>query len=69
MGQEEPVVVQEEVLKVAAVRMEAEAQVAALEDLLQSNLLKQQEELQRRLQQADVEADRWASRPGQSLDK
>ena len=38
--------------------MESEACVTELEDLLNSNLLKQQQELNKRLQQADVEADR-----------
>ena len=44
--------------KLAAERMEEEAHVTELEDLLNSNLLKRQKELTRRLEQADVEADR-----------
>lgn len=50
--------VQDAASKATASRMEVEAQVTELEDLLQSNLLKRQQELQTRLQQADVEADR-----------
>lgn len=49
---------QEAAAKATASRMETEAQATELEDLLQSNLLKRQQELQSRLQQADVEADR-----------
>lgn len=49
---------QEEVGKLTPHRMEAEAHVTELEDLLNSNLLKRQQELTKRLQQADVEADR-----------
>ena len=52
-------VLQEAASKATAVRMEIEAQVTELEDLLQSNLLKRQQELQMRLQQADVQADRY----------
>lgn len=54
-----PIVRQEAATKATAARMEMEAQVTELEDLLQSNLLKRQQELQTRLQQADVEADRY----------
>lgn len=49
---------QGELGKVTAQRMEVEAHVTELEDLLNSNLLKRQQELTKRLQQADVEADR-----------
>lgn len=49
---------QEEIGKVITKRLECEAGVTELEDLLNSNLLKRQQELTKRLQQADVEADR-----------
>ena len=39
--------------------MELKTHVTELEDLLQSNLLKRQQELQTRLEQADVDADRF----------
>ena len=45
--------------KLTSKRMECEAHVTELEDLLNSNLLKRQQELTKRLQQADVEADRF----------
>ncbi len=52
--------VQEEVVRLSAQRMEEEARVTELEDVLNSNLLKRRQELNQRLEQADVEADRWA---------
>ena len=50
--------VQEEVVRLSAQRMEEEARVTELEDVLNSNLLKRRQELTQRLEQADVEADR-----------
>ena len=47
-------------MKLTASRMEEEAKVTELEDLLNSNLLKRQEELTKRLQKADVDADRYS---------
>lgn len=47
-----------------ALRMEEEAHVTELGDLLNSNLLKRQQELTSRLQQADVEVDRYRLPPG-----
>ena len=51
--------VQEEVVRVSGQRMEEEARVTELEDVLNTNLLKRRHELTHRLEQADVEADRW----------
>ena len=45
-------------MKLSGPRMEEEARVTELEDLLNSNLLKRRQELTQRLQEADVEADR-----------
>lgn len=50
---------QDEVVKLRESRMKEQAHVTELEDLLNSNLLKQQQELTQRLQQADVEQDRF----------
>lgn len=47
-------------MKLSGQRMEEEARVTELEDLLNSNLLKRHQELTQRLQEADVEADRFA---------
>ncbi len=46
-------------VKLGGQRMEEEAHVTELEDLLNSNLLKRHQERTQRLQQADVEADRF----------
>lgn len=54
---------QEELAKLTSQRMEAEVHVTELEDLLNSNLLKRQQELTKRLQQADVDADRFVRPP------
>lgn len=45
-------------MRLSGQRMEEEARVTELEDLLNSNLLKRHQELTQRLQEADVEADR-----------
>ena len=50
--------VQEEVVRVRGQRMEEEARVTELQDVLNTNLLKRCHELTHRLEQADVEADR-----------
>ena len=50
---------QEEVVRLSGQRMEEEARVTELEDVLNTNLLKRRHELTQRLEQADVEADRW----------
>jgi len=50
--------VQEEVVRVSGQRMEEEARVTELQDVLNTNLLKRCHELTHRLEQADVEADR-----------
>ncbi len=50
--------VQEEVVRVSGQRMEEEARVTELQDVLNTNLLKRRHELTHRLEQADVEADR-----------
>ena len=47
-------------MKLSGQRMEEEARVTELEDLLNSNLLKRHQELTQQLQEADVEADRCA---------
>ena len=49
---------QDEIGKVTTKRLECEACATELQDLLNSNLLKRQQELTKRLQLADVEADR-----------
>ncbi|DBB00026.1 hypothetical protein WJX77_003476 [Trebouxia sp. C0004] len=49
---------QEEVVRLTAQRMEEQARVTELEDVLNSNLLKRRQELTQRLEQADVETDR-----------
>ena len=54
---------QDEVVKLRESRMKEQAHVTELEDLLNSNLLKQQQELTQRLQQADVEQDRFVATP------
>ena len=46
-------------MRVSGQRMEEEARVTELQDVLNTNLLKRRHELTHRLEQADVEADRW----------